>query len=560
MALQQRRYELENLVSVRGMAARHRRASNADGDTGFDPLEMDEYDEFYGVTHSYIEGVADSREILRGVNGEVAELNSLFLLQQRLNKELQQLVMTTRMVPVSNISARLQRAVRQASRTTGKNVELEIVGEDLLLDGEVLNTLTDSLMHMLRNAVDHSIENSRTRVDGGKSEIGKITLSFVQEGNNVVVSCIDDGSGLDYDGIREKAIQQGLLSEGEGIDNRALARMVLQSGFSTSNKVTQISGRGVGMDVVNNTVQSLKGSMDIGDAVTGGAQISLRLPITLLTSHCLIVSVGEESFAVPTSSLSQILSSGTGKIGQVGGNMSFQIGREVYPAYSLNSLVGHSEDIEKIDNKTVLLFQAAEGLTAITVDSVVSSYDLVVKGMGAYVKAIPGVAGVSTLGDGSVVSVLDMGGLMQSKTPNQANSRNSDSVGSESGAAKNNALPKILVVDDSLSVRNSLSQLMNDGGYQVVTARDGLEAVDLLDKEAPDIVLTDLEMPRMNGLELVSYIRNSDQNSSLPVVMVTSRTMLKHRQEAESVGVNEYITKPYTEDDVLSSINEMLTQ
>ena len=555
VALQQRRYELENLVSIRGMAARHRSAAVVGGDSAFDPLEMDEYDEFYGVTHSYIEGVADSREILRGITGEVSELNSLFLLQQRLNKELQQVVMTTRMVPVSNISARLQRAVRQACRSTEKNAELKIIGEDLLLDGEVLNTLTDSLMHMLRNAVDHSIESAEDRFDKDKPEVGEITLSFVQEGNNVVVSCVDDGRGLDYDRIREKAVKQGLLGQNEVIDNRALARMILQSGFSTSDKVTQISGRGVGMDVVHNTIQSLKGSMDISDAVTGGAQISLRLPITLLTSHCLIVSVEGESFAVPTSTLSQILSPGTGKIGQVGGNTSFQIGREVYSVRSLNSLVGRSEDLEKMNNNTILLFQTVEGMTAITVDAVASSYDLVVKGMGEYVKKVPGIAGVSTLGDGSVVAVLDLSTLMQSNAASRSNTGRSEIITPDRLEA---VLPKVLVVDDSLSVRNSLSQLMNDGGYQVVTARDGLEAIDVLDKEKPDVVLTDLEMPRMNGLELVSYIRNSSQQNLLPVVMITSRTMLKHRQEAESAGVNQYITKPYTEDDVLASVNDIL--
>ncbi|MDH5353391.1 MAG: response regulator [Gammaproteobacteria bacterium] len=558
VALQQRRYELENLVSIRGMAARHRRAAVVGGDSEFDPLEMDEYDEFYGVTHSYIEGVADSREILRGITGEVSELNALFLLQQRLNKELQQVVMSTRMVPVSNITARLQRAVRQACRSTGKNAELVIIGEDILLDGEVLNTLTDSLMHMLRNAVDHSIESSEIRIEKGKQEIGEITLSFVQEGNNVVISCIDDGRGLDYARIREKAIVQGLIRESEIIDDRTLARMILQSGFSTSDKVTQISGRGVGMDVVNNTIQSLNGSMNIDDAVNGGAHISLRLPITLLTSHCLIVGAGDDAYAIPTSTLSQILSPGTGKIGQVGGNMSFQIGQEVHPVHSLNSLLGLDGDDDAMHKNTVLLFQTAGGMTAITVDRVVSSYDLVVKGMGRYVRNVRGVTGVSTLGDGSVVAVLDLSSLMQTNTSPRSNRDRSENPVPDTNLQKT-TLATVLVVDDSLSMRNSLSQLMKDGGFHVVTARDGLEAVDILDKEKPDIVLTDLEMPRMNGLELVSYIRNSAEWSPLPVVMITSRTMMKHRQEAEAVGVNRYITKPYSEDDVLASINDNLT-
>lgn len=556
VVLQQRRYELENLVNIKGMAARHRSVSAIGSDSGFDPLEMDEYDEFYGVTHSYIEGVTDSREILRDITEEVSELNALFLLQQRLNKELQQKVVTTRMVSVSILSARLQRAVRQVSRATEKPVELNIIGEEILLDGEVLNKLADPLMHMLRNAVDHSIENSSERFDKGKPEVGNISLSFQQEGNNIVVACVDDGSGLDYERIREKAIKNGLISERQPMDNAGLARLILQSGFSTRDQVTQVSGRGVGMDVVHNTIQSLSGSLDITDAINGGTQISLRLPITLLTSHCLLAGVGTDTmYAIPTSTLTQILSPGTGKIGNVGGKLTFQLGQNVYPARSLSSLVGMQGNHEVGDNDTVLLLQAAEGPTAITVDRVVSSHDLVVKNMGSFVKHIRGVAGVSTLGNGSVVAVLDLANLLQKL----------DDIGVRSKAditpvSKIIDLPKVLVVDDSLSVRSSLSQLMTDGGYQAVTARDGIEAVDLLDKERPDIVLTDLEMPRMNGLELTSYIRKSDQWNPLPVVMITSRTMVKHRQQAEEAGVNHYITKPFTEDDVLASIGDHLRQ
>jgi len=560
-SLQQMRYELENLVSVRGMAARHR-SESAQGNDGFDPLEMDEYDEFYGATHSYIEGVADSREILRGFSGEVYELNALFLTQQRLNKELQQLVMTTRMVPVSIICPRLQRAVRQACRATGKQAELTIIGQDLLLDGDVLSKLADPLMHMLRNAVDHSIESSDLRFDRGKPEQGKITLRFRQEGNNIVVSCADDGGGLNYERIREVAIRKNLLSEQEPVDHQSLGRMILQSGFSTSAKVTQVSGRGVGMDVVHNTIQSLNGAMDIGDASEGGTQVTLRLPITLLTSHCLLAGVGKDRiYAIPTISLTQILSPGTGRITRVGeGGMTYQLAQDVYTACSLNSLVGESEDYENndINNCSVLLVQTAEGITAVVVDRVVTSNDLVVKNMGAYIKSISGIAGVSMLGNGTVVSVLDLSALLESPSDIRVG-KGAHRAAKSTAAEPEILLPKVLIVDDSLSVRNSLTQLMNDGGYRTVTARDGLEAVNLLESESPDIILTDLEMPRMNGLDLVSYIRNSNQWNPLPVVMITSRTMAKHRQQAEKVGVNRYITKPFTEDEVLASIDEQLT-
>ena len=556
-SLQHQQYELENLVSIRGLAARHRTtAVAASGTGGFDPLEMDEYDEFYGAAHSYIEGVTDSREILLEVNTEVSELGSLFLQQQRLNKELQQVVMTTRMVPVSNISARLQRAVRQVCRATGKQAELTIIGEDLLLDGDVLSKLADPLMHMLRNAIDHSIEGSGDRFDQGKSDTGRVTLSFSQQGNNVVVSCADDGRGLDYEKIKETAIARGLLAAQEKIDNPALTRMILHPGFSTREQVTQVSGRGVGMDVVHNAIQSLNGTMDIGDNPGGGTRMLLSLPITLLTSHCLLVGVGKDLvYAIPTVSLTQILASGTGKMGDVGGNVTYQLGKDVYRACSLNSLLGIPDENTDIANATVLLVQSSQGIMAITVERVVSSYDLVVKNMGAYVKSVRGVTGVSILGNGEVVAVLDLSTLFQTRDASGAVSRISNV---QTQAELKISLPQVLIVDDSLSVRNSLSQLMSDGGYRVATARDGLEAINVLEEETPDIVLTDLEMPRMNGLDLVSFIRNSSKFTSIPIIMITSRTTAKHQQQAELAGVNRYITKPFTEDDVLASIGEQL--
>jgi chemotaxis protein histidine kinase CheA/ActR/RegA family two-component response regulator len=557
--LQQRRYELENMVSIRGMAAKHRIA-NTDNGADFDPLEMDVYDEFYGATHAYIEGVADSRHILREFTGEVSELNALFLLQQRLNKELQEVVMTTRMVPVGTISARLQRTVRQVCRATGKQAELFISGDELLLDGDVLNKLADPLMHMLRNAVDHGIEVAEQRVVIGKPESGRIALSFRQQGNSVVVDCADDGVGLNYDRIRSTAVRHGMIGEHETPNHQVLARMILQSGFSTSENLTQVSGRGVGMDVVNNTIQGLKGTMEVGDGADSGTLVSLRLPITLLTSHCLLVGVGrEETFAIPTTTLAQILSPGTGKIGRVGKNITYQLGKEVFTTYSLDALLGKSSGLpgdDALDNSSVMLVQTSDGIKAVTVDRVVSSYDLVIKNMGAYVNSLRGVAGVSILGDGSVVTVLDLPSLLE-----QHDSRGAriDASLTTRPAVGKVALPKVLIVDDSLSVRSSLSQLMSDSGYQVVTARDGLEAVNMLEEEAPDVVLTDLEMPRMNGLDLVGYIRNSNQWSPLPVVMITSRTMAKHRKQAEQAGVNSYITKPFTEDEVLASVDRELS-
>jgi len=415
------------------------------------------------------------------------------------------------------------------------------------------------LMHMLRNAVDHGIESAEQRAAANKPPVGRITLHFGQQGNSVVVDCADDGMGLNYERIRSTAVRHGLIDEQDSPSNQALARMILQSGFSTRETVTQVSGRGVGMDVVNNTIQALKGSMEVSDVSSGGTLVSLRLPITLLTSHCLLVGVGGgETYAIPTTALTQILSPGIGKLGRVGNNVTYQLGKEVYTTYSLDALLGQAGQSvnESSAERSVVLAQTSEGIKAVTVERVISSYDLVLKNMGAYIKSLNGVAGVSILGNGSVVTVLDLPSLLEQRAGKKI--MRAQAPLSASRSAAEGVLPKVLIVDDSLSVRSSLSQLMSDGGYRVVTARDGLEAVNMLEAEAPDIVLTDLEMPRMNGLDLVSYIRNSSQWNPLPVVMITSRTMAKHRQQAERAGVNSYITKPFTEDEVLASIDREL--
>ncbi len=556
--LQQQRYELENLVSVRSMAAKHRgRAMGADGE--FDALEMDEYDEFYSATHAYIEAVADSREILRGFTGEVYELDSLFVEQQRLNKELQQMVVTTRLVPVGTIASRLQRTVRQVCRSTGKQAELSIQGEDLLLDGDVLSKLAAPLMHMLRNAVDHGIEDSDARAVAGKSPVGQISLEFVQQGNNVVINCSDDGRGLDYKRIRASAVERGLLPADDTRDNESLALLILQTGFSTRDQVTQVSGRGVGMDVVNNTIQSLNGTMKVSDGKDGGTHISLRLPITLLTSHCLLTGVGKDNlYAIPTLSLTQILSPGTGFLENLGDALSFQLEDETYPAYTLNALIGSADRHmrDNLDQYNVLLVETANGIAAVVVERVATSYDLVVKNMGVYVKSISGIAGVSMLGNGEVVPVLDLASMLQTLD-------NADldigRINAQSSAVEEFSLTKVLIVDDSLSVRNSLGQLMRDSGYEPLLARDGLEAINIIRAERPDIVLTDLEMPRMNGFDLVSYIRNTSDQPGLPVLMITSRNMAKHRQQAEAAGVNRFIAKPFIDDEILECIETELS-
>lgn len=553
LVVQQRRFELENLIDVKNVASRQRRLRHAGvADTHFDSLEMDEYDEVHGAVHSYIETVADSRSIGRELALKSHVLDGLLAQQSQLYSELQQIIMGTRMVSVSSIVARLQRSVRQACRATGKQAQLVIRGDELQMDGDVLSRLTAPLMHMLRNAIDHGIEEAEEREIAGKDPQGTITLEFRQQGNQVVVNCLDDGRGLDLEKIRETAEQRGMIVEGQSLSRSEIARLILHPGFTTRTTATQISGRGVGMDVVNTTIGMLKGILTIDDEVKTGSRFVMSLPITLVTNHSVLAKVEGELYAIPTSSLVQILTPGIGDYGKIGDTMTYQLNDEIYPAHYFRDLykLAALPDSTGLKGKYTLLVRSDIGTVAVAVDNVINSYELVVKDMGRYVKSVRGVAGISVLGSGDVIPVIDLAEQLRSDKGARGENRSSN--------VENNAqlvhVPRVLVVDDSLSVRQSLSQLIEDAGFEVRVARDGIEAMDMIREQMPDIVLADMEMPRMNGLELTAAIRNQEETQGLPVIMITSRSMQKHRDEATKAGVSEYMTKPFAEDQLLSNI------
>lgn len=553
--VQQRRFELENFIDVRHLAGMQQRFSRLERRQDFDPLELDQYDELYSTTRSFIEAVMDSRRMAQNFRGELGRMEHIMAPLRRMKNDLQNAVMKVRMEPVDTISARLLRTVRQACRATGKQAELLIEGGATLLDSEVLDKLADPLMHMLRNAVDHGIETPDKRVGRGKSETGTIRLRFYHEGQNVVIECSDDGRGLDYESIRRTAIARGLQTS--MANPQELARLILLPGFSTRSSATQLSGRGVGMDVVQNAIRELKGVMEIGDAVSGGCRIALRLPITLMTSHSLVVEVKGERYAIPTSTIMRVLSPRDGRFNQVGSKMAYEIGQDAYPAESLAVQLGLASSAadELRPDSAVLLVYSDTGPVAVAVDQLMSSQHLVLKSLGRYINSVRGIAGLSNLADGSLIPVLDLAELLRS--PAQRAVATAVAIKVSDTPAPPSALTRVLIVDDSLSVRQSLSELMEEAGYQPILARDGVEAVDMLRRQPPDIVLSDIEMPRMNGLELVNYIRTT-HSAELPILMITSRTMQKHRQQAEQAGANGYVTKPFNEDALLESIRSLL--
>jgi len=552
--LQQLGTELEQLIDLKDLSGRSLVNTGKD----FDALEMDQYNELHTASRRMVEASIDAREISVDMKKELETMNEVLEYQQRLVINTQEAVMQTRFVPVSSIALRLQRGLRQTCRLTGKQGELTLIGEHLLIDGDTLSALVEPLMHLLRNAVDHGLETEEERIALGKPRVGQIIIEFDREGNSILVRCRDDGRGLDFGAIRHTAEQRGDIKADDTITEDELKRLVLRPNFSTRTKSTQTSGRGVGMDVVNYQVSSLGGSLLLNSVQGQGLTVELRMPLPLSRSHALLANAGPYKVAISSKGLTQILYSAAGDIKTISNEQVLVIGGDIYPVVKLENLL-HIHDRRKGDRPphgAILLVQHENKITAVLVDSITDSREVVIKSLGYYMRKIHGFVGATILGDGSVTPVLDIPELLRAPVYTRESTYNptTDTV------EPSTSLQRILVVDDSLSQRRALEQILTDAGFHVHTARDGIEAVEWLahSKPAPAVVVTDLEMPRMNGLELASHIRTQANIKTLPIIMITSRSTQKHRQMAEEVGIDFYLVKPVQDDNLLTKIQSLI--
>jgi chemotaxis protein histidine kinase CheA/ActR/RegA family two-component response regulator len=463
---------------------------------------------------------------------------------------LQYLVEGTRMLPLSTLSARLERNVRQTCRATGKTVSLEIRGDDIRVDRDVLNRLAEPLMHVLRNAVDHGIEAAEERIGQGKPAAGRLVLQFQRLGQAVEVRCIDDGRGYDFERIRVKAVSLGLIDAGHLPNEDELARLTMMPGFSTSAAVTEVSGRGIGMDIVLSRMQAMHGSVAVTSVRGAGTEVCLRFQGSLVTQHVLLVRVDAAIMAIPSHQVEFALPAGNGSVQSADGTRRWRYLDRSLDHYFLADLAGlAAADAAEIEHKPALVIRRINGAVALSVDELVDSHQSVVKDMGMYLSGMHGVLGAIMRADGAVVPLLDIAALLD---------KPSDRVHRAIEAARGPARTTVLVVDDSPTVRQSLALLLNDAGYAVTTARDGMDAIALAAKVKPDIVLTDLEMPVLDGLELTQHLRARPETHALPIVMITSRSMEKHRRLAEQAGVSAYVTKPYTDQELLAVVARLL--
>ena len=529
----------------------------------FDPLELDRFTEQQQMSRSLME-IADDLSNIGGALGEHArEITTLLDQQAKVNKEIQQGLMHTGMVRFGGIIPRLRRVVRQAAQELGKRAELLVGGEEAEVDRTVLERMVAPLEHMLRNSLAHGIETPETRRAAGKSEIGTISLSLRREGAELVLELGDDGAGLNFAAIRAKGEEKGLLPPDQPATQEDLIALLLRPGFSTATSVSQISGRGVGMDVVNEAIRAMRGALLIQTEANQGTRFIIRLPFSLAVTQALLAQAGDAIFAIPLLSIELVtrLQESEFQAYLSGEPVQHRHNDRNYPLHNLGILVGseHVLPFEEAKDRRppTLLFRSAEASAALQVEAVLGNQEIIVKPVNPHFNGVPGISGATVLGDGRVVVVLDLAALVRhigSQRQKQAESRALRVARQEVRQEKLN----VMVIDDSITMRKVTARILERHNIEVITAKDGLDAVAMLQTQVPDLAILDIEMPRMDGFEVLAHIRNQPHLRHLPVVMITSRGGEKHRSRAMKLGVNDYLTKPYQEEQLLQSIRKIL--
>lgn len=524
----------------------------------FDPLEMDRYSQLQQLSRSLIESASDLMDLKSTLSDKTRDTETLLLQQSRINTDLQEGLMRSRMVPFARLVPRLRRIVRQISGELDKRVNFELDNVEGELDRTVLERMVAPLEHMLRNAVDHGIETPQERIDAGKPESGRIVLTLGREGSDVMLRLLDDGRGINLERVRAKAIERGLMSAEAKLSDRDVMQFILHAGFSTAESVTQISGRGVGMDVVHSEIKQLGGAMSINSRWGEGTEFTIRLPFTVSVNRALMVRIGDDRYAVPLNTIEGIVRVSPFELEHYyqDEQARFEYAGEQYKVRYLGNLL-NSDARPKLEGQAmplpVVLVRTAQNAVAMQVDMLMGSREVVVKSLGAQFAGVQGVSGATVMGDGSVVVILDPHAMIRQEAALLHNSGTLLDIGAEPTTIDEQART-IMVVDDSVTVRKVTSRFLEREGYEVLTAKDGADALLLLQDHIPDAMLLDIEMPRMDGFEVAKNVRSSSRLKDIPIIMITSRTGDKHRERALSLGVDKYMGKPYQEDKLLHNI------
>ncbi|MBN1429414.1 MAG: hybrid sensor histidine kinase/response regulator [Anaerolineae bacterium] len=517
-------------------------------DQTFDPLEMERYSLLYQHTRELDEIAADTEDLNDKLHFLAEDLDASLTREHRLTTELQNGLMNTRLVPFHEIETRLRQTVRRTAHNLGKQVELDLIGFETQVDKSVLEALADPLMHLLRNAVGHGIEAPEKRQEAHKTETGLITLRVSRGRGRVVLSLSDDGAGIDIKKIHRRAVSLGLLDEEGNPTDEQMIDLLFGEGFSLADEVTQTSGRGVGLDIVRHALNKLQGTIRVDTKLGLGTTFLLSVPVTLAITRALFIRSAGQTFAVPLEQISSVVRLPVNVLAEIGSEGVLRYGGKALATFNLATYMG--EPGTETEPRYGLIIEAEEQETVILIDGLVGIQEAVVKSLGTHLRRVHGISGATISGDGRVMLILDLAEL----------------VGVEPTISRLAGIPRpptaivqkaglhVLVVDDSPSVRRVVSSFLEHSGWQATTAKDGIDALEILVMIRPDVMLVDIEMPRMNGYELLTQVKSDPALQNIPVVFLTSRSALKHRKRAEQLLVDGYLIKPYREEELLEEL------
>ena len=552
----------------------------------FDELELDRYTEFHQLARGLSEGISDMTTLSNEMEAIIRDCESVFGRENRLSTTFQDRLMKARLVPLSTMIPRLYRTARAVALKQHKEFEFVLEGQETEVDRTVIEEIAGPLLHLMRNAVNHAIETPEVRLQRGKPAAGQIKLSAAYEGNQVVITVRDDGTGIDPERVRSAAVARGLIRPDQTLSDGEVIELIFRPGFSTAEVLSEESGRGVGLDVVRDSVSRLRGTLEVESMPGQGTAFTMKFPTSLAIQNAMLVLVGEQQFAIPTVMVEAIGRVDNFKQSTFGGRPAIIVQNDLYPLNFLGTLLGLP--IGEPDEKApILLVRTDRHRVALVVDEISGRMDIVMKNLGPHLRHVHGVAGGTVLGNGRVVLILELIELLSSRTGTpgtagvltrseeaarqalQASTRASVEPPTESRATTVSTRPParpaapsrgkhILVVDDSPSVRRVVGNMLKQHGWEVQAARDGVEALDMITQETPAAVLLDIEMPRMDGYELMATVRAQEQYRTLPLVILTSRAATKHQQHAMQLGANAYLVKPYQDEELINILNSLV--
>ncbi len=547
----------------------------------FDELELDRYTEFHQLARGLSEGISDMTTLSSEMDTVIRDCESTFGRESRLSTTFQDRLMKARLVPLSTMIPRLYRTARAVALKQHKEFELVLEGQETEVDRTVIEEIAGPLLHLMRNAVNHALETPEKRLQRGKPSAGQIKLTASYEGNLVVITVRDDGTGIDPERIRNEAINRGLIRPNQVLGDNEVVELIFRPGFSTAEVLSEESGRGVGLDVVRDSVSRLRGTLEVESMPGQGTAFTMKFPTSLAIQNAMMVQVADQQFAIPTVMVESIGRLDNFKPTNYGGRPAILVQNQPYPLSSLAQLLGlPTGDLN--EKAPLLLVRTDRHRVALVVDDIKGRMDVVIKNLGPHLRNVHGVAGGTVLGNGRVVLILELLELLSTRTgvrgalaaspldalADAAPSRPSVQVERRTTIAPMMPVQKpaetaprgkhILVVDDSPSVRRVVTNMLKQHQWEVQSARDGVEALEMITQQAPAAVLLDIEMPRMDGYELMATVRAQEQYRTLPLVVLTSRAATKHQQRAMQLGASAYVVKPYQDEELINILNALV--